>query len=481
MIYFESLRMEHDISIPLGLGFDDVLLVPQYSRVVTRKRINLQTRLSRSLLLNIPIVSANMDTVTESKMAIALARSGGIGIIHRFMSIDDQVEHVLRVKRAETLVITEPLCIKKEALLDEAIDLMKKRDVRGLLVTDDNAILEGIVTARDVRFRNDREVTIQEIMTPRERLITAQPGISKEAVLDIFNKHKIEKIPLIDERGILKGLITAADFFKMGKYRQSAKDVQGRLLVGAAIGVKDGIERSARLVRAGVDVLVIDIAHGHHETVMVLLKELKKSHPHIDVIAGNVATAQATNDLIQAGADGVKVGIGPGQACSTRIVAGAGVPQFTAVREASRVARSHGVPIIADGGIKNSGDLAKIIGVGASTAMIGGLFAGTKESPGNYFFEDGVAFKTYRGLASREASIDRAQTEPDLNREDRAAEGISTKVAYRGDVARVIRMLTDGLQSGMSYSGAETIDEFWNRAQFIRVTEAGIREGKPRP
>lgn len=479
-------------TLPLGLSYGDVLLIPGYSKVVTRKLINLKTRFSKNIELNLPIVSANMDTVTESKMAIAMAREGGIGVIHRFMSLEQQVEEVSQVKRAESFVINNPIVISKTAVMGDAFAVMKKNDVSSLLIIDDKGVLEGILTARDSRFCNDSHKKVVDIMTPKEKLITAPPQINKEDALKIFDRYKIEKLPLVDERGMLKGLIAAADFTKTSKYRKAAKDHRGRLLVAAAIGVKEGTVRAEKLIEAGADALVIDIAHGHHQSVIDLIKILKNKFPNVDVVAGNVATAEGTIDLIAAGADAIKVGIGAGKACSTRIVAGAGVPQFTAVLECSRAARRHGIPIIADGGIVKSGDLTKAIGAGGSTAMIGGLFAATKESPGDYFIEDGVAYKMYRGLASRDASYDRdffeqagtigsSAIEPASDRRQRAAEGITTKISYRGDVGLVIRNLIDGLQSGMSYGGAESIADFWQKAQFIRVTDAGRYESAPRP
>lgn len=462
--------MKNDL--PLALGFDDVLIVPSYSRVKTRKLIDLKTDFSRNIKLNIPLVSANMDTVTEARMAIAMAREGGLGIIHRFMPADTQAYEIERVKRAETLIIVEPITTSPDATIKDVLDIMAKEEVSGILVTSKGGRLEGIVTARDVRFISDLSQPIKKIMTPKLRLITASPNIKKEEAIALLQKHKLEKLPLVNKDGVLEGLITSSDFAKNSKYRRSAKDSRGRLLVGAAVGVKDGEERAAKLVKAGADALVIDIAHGHHQVVVRLLKALKKQYGEkVDLVAGNVATKEGVGDLINAGADAIKVGIGPGRACSTRVVAGAGVPQFTAVRECVSVARRHQVPVIADGGIKDSGDLSKIIGAGASTAMIGSLLAGAAESPGDYFMDDGMAFKLYRGLASLEASPDRG----------RAAEGISTRVPFGGEMSAVIRMLLDGLQSGMSYSGANNLKQFWQKVRFIRITEAGLREGKPRP
>ena len=469
--------MSNDIS--LGLSFDDVLLVPRYSKISSRKSINLTTNFSRNLKLNIPIVSANMDTVTESTMAIALAREGGIGIIHRFISTDIQVAEVQKVKRAENLVISDPVTINKEASLKDVLSLMLKHGINGILVVDNKGLLEGIITSRDVRFRSDLDSLVEKIMTPRSKLITADVSIKPEEAIKFFSKYKIEKLPLVDKKGKLQGLITASDFLKIIKHQLSAKDKKGRLLVGAAIGVKDGLERSEKLIRVGVDALVIDIAHGHHKTCINLVKALKKKHKNVDVVAGNIATADGAKDLIAAGADAIKIGIGPGAVCSTRIVAGAGIPQVTAIMETSNFAKKYNVPVIADGGIRNSGDLAKAMAAGASSAMIGSLFAGTKESPGEYFIENGGAVKVYRGLASRDASMDRNALEKNIERQERAPEGVTTRVNYKGEVKKIIQNLIDGLQSGMSYSGAENIKEFWQKAKFIKITEAGIKESQP--
>ena len=458
-------------SIKLGLTFDDVLLVPQFSKIPSRKEINLRTNFSRNIKLNIPVVSANMDTVTESSMAIAMAIAGGIGIVHRFMDIDSQVREVKRVKRSESLVISDPITIGKEANLGGVLKIMEAGHTTAVLVCGEGGFLEGILTARDIRFKTDINLKIADLMTPRKKMIMAPENTSQKKALEILDIYKIEKLPLVDKKGILTGLITSKDFLKLKVGQNAAKDKYGRLLVGAAVGVKDGIERAKKLVGAGADALVIDIAHGHHERAINLLKNLKKEFKNVDVVAGNVATAQGTRDLISAGADAVKVGIGPGAACSTRIVAGSGVPQITAIQNCWAVAQKYNIPIIADGGIKNSGDLAKAIAAGGSTAMIGNLFGGTKESPGEYFIENGAAFKIYRGLASREASPDR----------DRAPEGISTKVSYKGEVKNILGILIDGLQSGMSYSGADNINKFWKQAEFIRITDAGMKESMPRP
>ena len=462
---------ETNFNFKLGLTYDDVLLVPKHSKIVSRKLINLTTNFSRNLKLNIPIVSANMDTVTEANMAIAMASAGGLGVIHRFMDVDQQVEEVRKVKRSENLVITDPITIDKEATLGDALQVMKAGGTTGIPVCDEKGLLEGILTARDVRFKRELNLFVKDLMTPRRKLITAPKNIKQKEAVEILDKYKIEKLPLVDKKGRLVGLITSRDFLKVQERQNASKDKKGRLLAGAAIGVKDGLARVEKLLAVGVDVLVIDIAHGHHQRVLDLIKLLKRKFKGIELVAGNIATVAAVKDLAEAGVDAIKVGIGPGAACSTRIVAGAGVPQLTAVLECSAEAQKYNLPVIADGGIKNSGDLAKAIAAGAATAMIGSFFAGAKESPGEYFIEDGAAFKIYRGLASREASPDRG----------RAPEGISTKVAYKGELKNLLGMMVDGLQSGMSYTGADTIKEFWRKKEFVRITDAGMRESLPRP
>ncbi|MDP3710513.1 MAG: IMP dehydrogenase [bacterium] len=470
----------HDFK--LGLTYDDVLLVPQYSDIESRKFINLRTYFSRNIQLNLPIVSANMDTVTESRMAIAMARVGGIGIIHRFLSIPDQVAEVKKVKRAQNLVIEDPITISKEATLEKSLEVMQNNNISGLLVCDRRGKLEGILTSRDIRFKNNLKMRVKDAMTPRNKTITAPFGTSAEKALQIFDKYRVEKLPLVDKSNKIVGLITSSDFQKLNQFSNAAKDSDGQLLVGAAVGVKDGLKRAEALVEAGCNALVIDIAHGHHKKCIDLTRELKRKFKDTDVVAGNVATIEGTEDLIKAGADAIKVGIGPGAACSTRIVAGAGVPQLSAILEISPLARKYKVPLIADGGVKNSGDAAKAIAAGSSTVMIGNMLAGSYESPGEYYIEDGLAFKVYRGLASRDASIDRQTTEAkaDKERQDRAPEGISFRVTYKGEVKKVLRNLLDGLQSGMSYSGAKTVEEFWSKAKFIRMTEAGAKESQPR-
>jgi IMP dehydrogenase len=465
----------------LTLSYDDVLLVPHYSDIPSRKQIDLRTMFSRRIKLNVPVVSANMDTVTGAEMAIHMAREGGIGIIHRFQSAEEEADEVRQVKRAESILIHDPITIHKEATLREALALMAKNHVTGVLVSSLEKEILGILTARDIRFKTDLGVCIADLMTPKEKVITASHNISSEEAIAILDKNKIEKLPLVDDDGKLSGLITATDYKKTKESPRASKDKSGRLLVGAAIGVKDGMERAELLVAAGVDALIIDIAHGHHNSCIELVKKLKKKFPAVDIVAGNVATEKGTTDLINAGADAVKVGIGPGAACSTRIVAGSGVPQFTAVMDCALAAKKFKIPIIADGGVKNSGDLSKAIGAGAGTAMIGNLFSGCKESPGEYYIEGGEAFKIYRGLASRDASIDMVlRGDKETSRQERTPEGIGYRVTFKGEVRKILQGLIDGLQSGMSYSGAKNIKEFWKAAEFVRITDGGMRESKPR-
>ena len=475
------MKNEKIIPIRLALSYDDVLLIPHYSDIPSRKQIDLSTMFSRRIKLNVPVVSANMDTVTGAEMAIHMAREGGMGIIHRFQSAEEEADEVRRVKRAESVFIHDPITIGKDAILRDALALMAKNNVTGVIVVSPDNVILGILTARDIRFKTDLSISIAKIMTPKEKVITANLDITSEKALRILDEYKIEKLPLVDKDGKLSGLITASDYKKTKESPRASKDKRGRLLVGAAIGVKDGMERAELLIKAGADALVIDIAHGHHNTCIDLVKKMKKKFPAVDIIAGNVATAQGTLDLIRAGADAIKVGIGPGAACSTRIVAGSGVPQLTAVMDCVRIANKFKIPIIADGGIKNSGDLAKAIGAGAGTAMIGNLFSGSKESPGEYYIESGEAFKIYRGLASRDASIDMVlRGGGDAGRQERTPEGIGYRVTFKGEVRKILQGLLDGLQSGMSYTGARNIKEFWKKAEFVQITDEGMNESRPR-
>ncbi len=466
-----------------GLTFDDVLLVPKRSSVVSRSHVSLRTKLSRNININMPILSANMDTVTEANMAIAIAREGGIGIIHRFMSIEQQVNEVRRVKRAENIIIEQPYTVRQDQRLHEAISKMSEYNVSGLLVTDDDERLVGILTRRDIMFESDGNKRIYDVMT--KNVITAKYGIGIEEAKDMLHKYRIEKLPLVDDKNRVRGLITAKDIMRMNEYPLAAKDKKGRLLVGAAVGVKgDYMERTDKLLEAGTDIIVIDIAHGHSENAINAIKSIKKAYPTCELIAGNVATAQGTKDLIEAGVDAVKVGVGSGSICITRIVTGSGVPQLTAIMECTKVAREYDVPVIADGGIRNSGDITKALAAGAHTVMIGSLLAGTDESPGVSITKNGKRYKIYRGMASFYASLGRKIREEgtlaideDLN--DYVPEGVEALVEYKGSVVEIVRHLLGGLRSGFSYCGARNIEELHRNAEFIRMTTAGYIESMP--
>jgi len=472
----------------LGLSFDDVLLLPNRSSIRSRREVDTKSRLTRRIWLNIPIVSAAMDTVTESRMAIAMAREGGIGVIHRFMPASKQAEEVLKVKRAENIVIEDPYTVHPEMRVGDAKRLMEKLRVSGLLVIDDERRLLGILTRRDVLFEDDDEL-VKDAMTPRKNLIVAEPGISMEEAEEIFKKYKVEKLPLVDRENRLHGLITSLDLVKRSMYPNASRDSKGRLLAAAAIGVRDeSIERAELLVKAGVDVLVIDVAHGHTTLVIKMIRRMKETYgDEVDVIAGNVVTPEGVEDLASAGADAVKVGVGPGSVCTTRIVAGVGVPQITAIMKCSEAAEKLDTPIIADGGIRYSGDLVKALAAGASTAMIGRLLAGTDESPGAVVVRNGRKYKIYRGMASLYAMLgrevrageDEAEALLDASEYSYYAEGVEAYVPYTGSVSDVVKQLVAGLRSGMSYLGARTIEELQRNAIFIRITESGLRESFP--
>jgi len=470
---------------PQGLTYDDVLLMPKRSAVASRKHVSTSTRLSRSITLNIPIVSANMDTVTEAPMAVAMARQGGIGIIHRFMTIEQEARQVQLVKRAQGAIVEQPYTLPPSATLAEARRLMTEQDVTGLLILDERERLMGILTARDIRFANDPTQLIADLMTPQERLITAPAGIDAERARALLNTHKIEKLPLVDDDGRLVGLITSKDLLQTNRYGSTAHDAKGRLLVGAAIGVVgDYLERAQALWRAGADVLVIDIAHGHSDHVLGAVRELKRLSGAGELIAGNVATAEGTRDLVAEGVDAVKVGVGPGSICTTRIVTGFGVPQLTAVLECAEEAAKSGIPIIADGGIKVSGDITKALAAGAGTVMIGNMLAGTRESPGYIVVRNGQRYKISRGMASLSATIGRREREqPDAASDDGfnevVPEGVEAVVPYRGEVAEIVYQLVGGVRSGMSYCGVRSIAELAERAEFVPITGAGMRESLP--
>lgn len=451
-----------------GYTFDDVLLEPQRSGVFSRKDVSTEAQFSRNIRLNLPVVSANMDTVTEAKMARFMAESGGIGIIHRFLNIERQADEVRRVKRAESAVIEDPYTIFVDTEFGEAKKLMEEKSVSGLPVLDRAGKLVGIITRRDILF-SENGGKVRDIMT--KKVISAHPKIKLADAKKIMFQHRVEKLPLVDRTERLKGLITLKDILKQANGKLASKDKKGRLLVGAALGVKgDTFERAKALLNAGADVLVVDIAHGHNERALDTIKFLKKKFSGVEIVGGNVATPKGTIDLIKAGADAVKVGIGPGAACTTRIVTGVGVPQLTAILECAKAAAKYKVPIIADGGIRNSGDFSKALAAGASTVMIGSLFAGTDESPGEYVLEDGAGYKLYRGMASRDAAPNAGDGAY------RAPEGKSGKVPYRGRAKNVLDDLIAGLRSSMSYLGAKSLRDFQKNAKFIKITSATLRE-----
>ncbi|WP_041606102.1 IMP dehydrogenase [Halothermothrix orenii] len=464
-----------------GLTFDDVLLIPARSEVLPRD-VETRTRLTKNINLNIPIMSAGMDTVTEARLAIAMARQGGIGIIHKNMSIGRQAEEVDRVKRSESGVIVDPFYLKPDNLIVEAEALMSKFKISGVPIVDENRKLVGIITNRDLRFVKDYNRPIHEVMTD-EDLVTAPVGTTIEQAKEILQEHKIEKLPLVDENNILKGLITIKDIEKAEEFPHAAKDERGRLIVGAAVGISDDTDdRVAALVKAGVDVIVIDTAHGHSVGVLKTVERIKGNYPDVPVIAGNVATAEATEDLIKAGADVVKVGVGPGSICTTRVIAGVGVPQITAIYDCAEKAKEYGIPVIADGGIKYSGDIVKALVAGADVVMIGSLLAGTEESPGELEIYKGRSYKVYRGMGSlgamQQGSKDRYfQNESDVKK--LVPEGIEGRVPYRGPLSETIYQLVGGLRAGMGYCGARTISELQEKGKFVRITSAGLRESHP--
>ncbi|MEA3373922.1 MAG: IMP dehydrogenase [Campylobacterota bacterium] len=458
-----------------ALTFEDVLLVPQYSEVLP-KEVSLESKLSRNITLNIPMVSAAMDTVTEHRAAISMARLGGIGIIHKNMDIETQAKMVTKVKKSESGVIIDPIHVYPNATLGEAEALMREFKISGVPVIDEHNRLLGILTNRDMRFEKDMTKLAQEVMTPMP-LISASRGISLDDAADIMHQNKIEKLPLIDDDGYLQGLVTIKDIKKRIEYPHANKDNFGRLLVGGAIGVGQ-IDRARALVEAGVDVLVLDSAHGHSKGIIDTVRTIK-AELEVDVIAGNVATAEAVEALIEAGADGVKVGIGPGSICTTRIVAGVGVPQISAIDECAEAAKKHGVPIIADGGIKYSGDIAKALAVGASCIMAGSLLAGTEESPGELINFQGRQYKAYRGMGSigamGQGSTDRYFQEGTAA-DKLVPEGIEGRVPYRGRIAGIVHQMMGGLRSSMGYCGSKDITTFQSKAQFVEITSAGLKE-----
>jgi len=465
-----------------GLTFDDVLLVPKYSDITSRSQTDLTTKLSRNISINIPFVSANMDTVTESTMAVAMARAGGIGILHRFLTIEEQAHEVLKVKRSGSIMIENPYSITSDKSVQDALDYATDMEISGLLVVDSYSKLIGIITERDLLFA-DPKLRIEDVMT--KDVVTAKFGVSLDESKEILHKHRIEKLPIVDDSGLIKGLITSKDITNNADFPNASKDKKGRPLVGAAVGVKgDFLERSESLLEAGVDVLVVDIAHGHSENAISTIRNIKKAFPDCELIAGNIATAQGTEDLIKAGVDAVKVGVGSGSICITRVITGSGVPQLTAVVDCAKIGKDYGIPIISDGGTRTSGDATKALASGASSVMIGSMLGGTDESPGTVLTKNGKRFKVYRGMASLAASIGRKSKETgsislddDLN--DYVAEGVEAMVPYKGTVTDILKQLTGGIRSGLSYCGAHTITQMQENAEFIKMSRAGFAESQP--
>jgi IMP dehydrogenase len=467
-----------DENAPYGLTFDDVLLLPAASEILP-DQVDVNTWLTRKIRLNIPLLSAAMDTVTEARTAIAMAQEGGLGIIHRNLTVDEQVAEVEKVKKSEAGMIVDPITMRPDQKVAEATDLMSRYRISGVPITDREGHLVGILTNRDLRFEKNLERQVSEVMT-RRNLVTVPPGTTLEEAKTLLHEHRIEKLPVVDEQFVLSGLITIKDIEKARKYPNSCKDEMGRLRVGAAVGV--GVDRDARveaLLQHGVDVIAVDTAHGHSKMVLDAIRAIRSQWPSAQILAGNVATAEATRALIEAGADAVKVGVGPGSICTTRVVAGAGVPQVTAVADATSVAARKGVPIVADGGIKYSGDVTKAIAAGASVVMIGSLFAGTEESPGELILYQGRTYKMYRGMGSvgamkkgsRDRYVQGVRDESEL-----VPEGIEGRVPYRGSLSENVYQLVGGLRAGMGYTGCSTIEELREKARFIRISPAGLRE-----
>ena len=464
-----------------GVTFDDVLLIPAYSEVLPNQ-VNLATKFSRNITLNVPLITAAMDTVTESQMAIAIAREGGIGVIHKNMSIEEQARQVHAVKRAENGMIYDPVTIKRGSTVEDALKMMHEYKIGGIPVVDDDKKLVGIVTNRDLRFERNLHRVIDEVMT-KENLVTTSQSTNLEEAADILQNHKIEKLPVVDKEGKLIGLVTYKDITKAKDKPNAAKDSLGRLRVAAGIGVtKDSLERARALVEAGVDALVIDTAHGHTKGVVSVLKEVKAAFPNVDVVVGNIATGDAAKYLVENGADGVKVGIGPGSICTTRIIAGIGVPQLSAVYDVAKALEGTGVPLIADGGIRYSGDIVKALAAGAYSVMLGGMFTGVEESPGETIIFNGRKFKSYRGMGSLEAmekgSKDRYFQGNVSDSKKLVPEGIAARVPYKGSLYEVVYQMLGGLRAGMGYCGAPTISEL-HQAKFVKITNAGMQESHP--
>ena len=460
-----------------GLTFDDVLLLPNKSDVLP-KEVDTTTALTERLTLKTPIISAAMDTVTEYRMAIAMARHGGLGIIHKNMPIREQVRQVIRVKKSESGMILDPITIRPDATINDALNLMKQYHISGIPVTLEDGTLVGIITNRDVQFEKDYSKPVKDVMT-KDNLITAKEGITLQEAEDYLKQFKVEKLPIVDKDFKIKGLITIKDIRKKKEYPLASKDIHGRLIVGAAVGTKDGFERAKALIDAGADVIVVDSAHGHSIYVLKLIEKIKSAFPEVVLVGGNVATKEGTRDLIKAGADIVKVGIGPGSICTTRVVAGVGVPQITAISECSEEAALYDKKIIADGGIKFSGDIVKALAAGAACVMIGNLLAGTEESPGESIIYQGRKYKIYRGMGSIEAMKEGSKDryfQDEMEPEKFVPEGVEGRVPYKGEVGDVLYQLVGGLKSGMGYLGCKTIEELQQKATFIQITEASLRE-----
>ena len=462
-----------------GLTFDDVLLIPQKSEVLP-KDVDITTYLTKKIKLNIPLMSAGMDTVTESKMAISMARQGGIGIIHKNMSIEEQALEVDKVKRSESGVIVDPFYLLKDNTLQDADDIMARYKISGVPIVDESHKLIGIITNRDIKFEDDMTKNIEDVMT-KENLVTAKEGVTLDGAQQILKTHKIEKLPIVDEEGHLKGLITIKDIEKKIQYPNSAKDKKGRLLCGAGVGItNDLLERVDALYKAKVDIIVLDSAHGHSQNVINALKKVKAAYPDLPVIAGNVATAAGCEDLIKAGADCVKIGMGPGSICTTRVVAGIGVPQITAIMDCYEVAKKYDIPIIADGGIQYSGDIVKALAAGANVCMMGSMFAGTEESPGEIVLYAGRSYKTYRGMGSIAAMEDGSKDRYFQSGQKKLVpEGVEGMVAYKGKAEDIVFQMIGGIKSGMGYCGAPTIEQLQANAEFVKITAASLKESHP--
>ncbi len=463
-----------------ALTFDDVILSPCYSEVLPSE-VDVSVRLTRRITLNIPILSAAMDTVTESRTSIAMAQEGGIGIIHRNFSIPAQAGEVERVKKYESGMIVNPLTVRPGTRVSEALEIMVKNDISGLPVVKPNNTLHGIITNRDIRFEKNMDLKIDKVMTPRKNLVTVKEGTTLQEAKELLHKFKIEKLPVVDEGFKLRGLITMKDIEKIEKFPKASKDTMGRLLVGAAVGVdKDSQERVDELVAAGCDVIVVDTAHGHSKRVLDSLAKIRKKYPDIDLVAGNIATSEAAEDLIKAGVDCLKVGVGPGSICTTRVIAGIGVPQITAIRKTCSVAKKHDIPVIADGGIKYSGDITKALAAGADSVMIGNLLAGSDEAPGEVVLYQGRTYKVYRGMGSIEAmragSRDRYAQDDEMMEAKLVPEGIEGRVPYRGNIGAIVYQLVGGLRAGMGYTGSATVKELQKNAKFVKLTNAGLQE-----